>query len=120
VDFVVTNGSDMHLRGDTVISLRDENQKKSVTDFRGQKVHAIAGIGHPERFFTSLREQQIDIIPHIFPDHYQYQQQDIDFPDELPILMTEKDAVKCDRFANEKHWYLPVVAEVNPELNIKF
>ncbi|MDC0598568.1 tetraacyldisaccharide 4'-kinase [Gammaproteobacteria bacterium] len=75
-----------------------------------QKVHAVAGIGNPERFFTSLCECGFDIITHVFKDHHQYSKADISFDDELDVVMTEKDALKCKGFAGEKDWYLKVEA----------
>lgn len=71
-------------------------------------VHAVAGIGNPERFFTTLRELGFTVIPHSFPDHHVYTKADIDFGSNSLVIMTEKDAVKCMPFAGEQHWYLPV------------
>lgn len=45
-----------------------------------------------------------------FPDHYSFQREDIEFSDQQPVLMTEKDAVKCRLFAGQQHWYVPVTA----------
>ena len=74
------------------------------------KLHAMAGIGNPQRFFKTCKNAGYEIIEHIFADHYQYQATDISFEDDLPVLMTEKDAVKCFKFADERHYYLPVSA----------
>lgn len=65
--------------------------------FSGQRVHAVAGIGDPERFFASVRSLGVVIVPHAFPDHHAYVAGDFEFASRLPILMTEKDAVKCER-----------------------
>ena len=62
-------------------------------------VHAIAGIGNPRRYFNLLNIVGLNIQPHIFPDHHAYQPSDLAFSDGLPVLMTEKDAVKCAAFA---------------------
>lgn len=78
------------------------------------KVHALAGIGNPERFFCTLTTEGFAIITHVFPDHHRYLAAELDLPDELPIVMTEKDAVKCRAFATARHWYLCVDA-VLPE-----
>jgi tetraacyldisaccharide 4'-kinase len=86
------------------------------TGLAPQKVHAVAGIGNPEKFFTSLRNIGMEIIPHIFPDHYSYKQQDIKFNDNLPVIMTEKDAVKCLAFADNNCWILPIEAYLPTEL----
>lgn len=75
------------------------------------RVHAVAGIGNPQRFFDELRHQGFDPIEHVFPDHHRYQADELNFADELPILMTSKDAVKVAAFATERCWTLPVRAE---------
>lgn len=76
--------------------------------FSGQRVHAVAGIGDPERFFATLRSHGIAIVPHAFADHHRYTAEDLRFGSDLPVLMTEKDAVKCMRFAGERHYSVPV------------
>ncbi len=88
------------------------NTKKS-DYFKNQTVHAVAGIGNPQRFFDSLRAMGLTIIEHLFADHYNFQLKDFNFakPDEW-IIMTEKDAVKCQAFADDRYWYLPVRAEL--------
>ena len=75
-------------------------------------VHAVAAIGNPERFFSSLKRLGFSIIPHAFDDHYHFKAKDLEFDDDYSIVMTEKDAVKCRRFKNEKLWYLPVAANL--------
>lgn len=80
------------------------------------KVHAVAGIGNPARFFSTLTQEGFAIISHVFNDHHRFQARDIAFDDELPVLMTEKDAVKCGAFASPRHWYLSVDAVLPPEL----
>ncbi|WP_298578565.1 tetraacyldisaccharide 4'-kinase [uncultured Luteimonas sp.] len=72
--------------------------------FAGQRVHAIAGIGDPERFFSMLRDHGIAVVPHAFPDHHRYSADDLRFGSDLPVLLTEKDAVKCAPFAGEQ-WF---------------
>ncbi len=124
VDLIIMNGAPnkkiffkrdvafMQFQGDTLFSLKNPGDTKSLAYFQQKEVHAIAGIGNPERFFSLLREHQIQVIPHVFPDHYLYQRDDLDFEDGLPVLMTEKDAVKCIEFSNQQDWYLPVTAQV--------
>jgi tetraacyldisaccharide 4'-kinase len=80
------------------------------------RVHAIAGIGNPGRFFEELRAQGIDAICHAFPDHHAFASADLAFPGAAAILMTEKDAVKCRAFADDRCWYLPVRATIEPAL----
>lgn len=117
VDFVVVQGTPkqhefgMSLEGDQLISIIHPDHKKPLQTFK--KVHAVAAIGHPARFFALLKNAGLDIIEHEFPDHYLYQALDFDFHDDLPILMTEKDAVKCQRFADHRFWYLPVTLQMD-------
>ena len=87
---------------------------RSLESFRGQRVHAVAGIGNPWRFFADLRARGLDIVEHPFPDHHPFTRADLDFGDTQPVLMTEKDAVKCRAFADARPlvnaWYVPVTA----------
>ena len=85
---------------------------KPLSSFAGQRVHAVAGIGHPQRFFTMLREAGIAVVPHAFPDHHAYTAEDFRFGSDLPVLMTEKDAVKCRALAGERFHAVPVEAEL--------
>jgi tetraacyldisaccharide 4'-kinase len=78
--------------------------------FRGRPVHAVAGIGHPARFFADLRALGLEVTAHAFPDHHAPSAADLDFGDDLPVLMTEKDAVKCRELAAPRLWYVPVEA----------
>jgi len=91
----------------------DESFSQPLSAWRGNTVHAVAGIGHSELFFSYLREQGLKLHCHEFGDHYHYCQTDIQFDDDLPVIMTEKDAVKCLPFAGPKHWYLPIEARLS-------
>ena len=71
-------------------------------------MHAVAGIGNPDQFFEMLRAQKIRVIPHAFPDHARFESSDLDFGDQHPIVMTEKDAVKCRAFASSRVWSVAV------------
>ncbi|HVE44433.1 MAG TPA: tetraacyldisaccharide 4'-kinase [Gammaproteobacteria bacterium] len=118
-DVVVVHGGEgatMHLAPTALFSVAHPSTKIALSDYTQKKVHAVAGIGHPERFFTLLKELGFDIIPHIFPDHYHFKANDISFSDELPVIMTEKDAVKCVSFANQHCWYLGVKAMIDPAI----
>lgn len=75
------------------------------------QVHAVAGIGNPERFYQSLRELKLELNQHNFPDHHAYDVQDLNFAEQLPLVMTAKDAVKCRSFARDDWFYLAI--EVN-------
>ncbi len=116
VDFIVVNGEKaeanefaMQLVGDTAVNMATGEQKP-LAEFAATPCHALAGIGNPERFFKLLAAAGLACFPHSFPDHYQFQQTDIVFADANPVLMTEKDAVKCTAFASQRHWYVPVTA----------
>jgi len=84
--------------------------------FRAGPVHAVAGIGNPERFFSSLRELGLKVIPHPFPDHHGFLPGELEFGDDRPIILTEKDAVKCESFATARSWALAVT--VRPEVGL--
>ncbi len=122
VDMIVVNGSDhyenneydMELRPRMVYNGKNVSEQSTLISFQGQKVHAVAGIGHPDRFFEMLRNYGMEIIAHPFPDHHRFMPMDLEFHDEYPVLMTEKDAVKCFKFMNPNHWVLAVDAIVNP------
>ena len=101
----------VHLQDGKTLSIHDP----ILTSMTAKKVHAVAGIGNPERYFTSLCDCGFDIITHIFRDHHAYSQQDIMFADDLDVVMTEKDATKCHSLATERHWYLRVVARLPEE-----
>lgn len=83
---------------------------------RSGVIHALAGIGNPQRFFDLLRRVGLDPVCHAFPDHYRYTAADLQFADATAILMTEKDAVKCTAFADARCWYLPIRARIEPAL----
>lgn len=87
----------------------------ALEQFRGQRVHAVAGIGHPARFFAVLRAAGLEVIEHPFPDHHAFVATDLDFGDSLPVLMTAKDAVKCRSFAQASWFELPVIAQLQPD-----
>ncbi len=120
VDMVVVNGDHegrhpgalvMGLRPDGVLSVNGQGVRRSLDSFAGKTVHALAGIGNPERFFDSLRRQNIRVLPSPLPDHSRILAADLTFHDRHEILMTEKDAVKCREFAGQNAWYVPVTAQ---------
>lgn len=120
VDFRVVNGGPaedneitMLLNGDQAVNLAN-GQYKPLKEFSGVQCHALAGIGNPERFFSLLEKAGVSCKTHSFPDHYLFQARDIEFNDDSPVLMTEKDAVKCTGFAGKQHWAVPVKAVLAP------
>jgi len=78
--------------------------------FSGRRVHAVAGIGNPQRFFSRLQALGIEFAAHPFPDHHRFTASDLAYSGAEAVLMTEKDAVKCRGFAAQTHWELPVDA----------
>lgn len=76
----------------------------------GDRVHGVAGIGHPARFFDTLRAMGFDVVAHAFDDHHRYRASDLQLADDAALIMTEKDAVKCRAIAPPGSWYLPVAA----------
>ncbi|MBL1140994.1 MAG: tetraacyldisaccharide 4'-kinase [Proteobacteria bacterium] len=93
-----------------LVSLTEPVKTCPVSELAGESVHVIAGIGNPDRYFSYLRNQKIKLILHEFPDHHAFIADDINFNDGLPVVMTEKDAVKCTAYATQLHWYLPITA----------
>ena len=123
VDAVVVNGGDatagqfsMHLSGDIFYSLLAPANKVSADYFYGQNIHAVAGIGHPQRYFQHLESLGISSTPHAFPDHHPYTANELAFADCDAILLTEKDAVKCTAFADARYWVLRVDAQIDSAL----
>ncbi len=96
------------------INLLDNGERRRLETFGGEAVHAVCGIGHPNRFFRMLESRGLHVLPHVFADHHCFRARDIEFDDDRPVLMTEKDAVKCQRLAGARHWYVPVRAELQP------
>jgi tetraacyldisaccharide 4'-kinase len=86
--------------------------RRTLESFRGTRVHAVAGIGHPERFFRALAACGIEVIEHAFADHHALVASELEFGDDLPVLMTEKDAVKCRSFADARLWCVPVTVHM--------
>ncbi|MDH5765794.1 MAG: tetraacyldisaccharide 4'-kinase, partial [Gammaproteobacteria bacterium] len=123
VDLVIYNGGKQAvsytLEPGQLVSLADRSVS-TLDAFQGQTVHAVAAIGHPQRFFDLLEKQGLHLIKHSFADHYLYQEEDLVFNDDLPILMTEKDAVKCTGFNISNSWYLPVTATLSADAHSQF
>lgn len=119
VDAVVSHGAPirgyaMRLDGEVLHRMTDASQRELVAAFAGQKVHAVAGIGDPTRFFAHLAGFGVEALPHSFPDHHSYDPRELQFGDDLPVMMTEKDAVKLRHAARPNWWMLPVTAKLDP------
>ena len=100
----------MWLDGTVLLPVRGGGDGRALAALAGQRVHALAGIGNPARFFATLRAARLELIEHPFPDHHRFSAGELQSDDGLPVIMTEKDAVKCQAFAPEYCWYLPVTA----------
>jgi len=93
----------------TSISKLDDSNVMQIEMFAGKTVHAVAGIGNPERFFRLLESHDMTVIRHPLADHAEIMQGDLTFDDDLDVVMTEKDAVKCMSWLDTSHcWYVPV------------
>ena len=109
--FVTHTAFNMRLRPGDARPVAGNGALRSLSSFRGTGVHAVAAIGNPQRFFDMLRDAGLTLYEHPLPDHHPFKSGDLNFGDNLPVLMTEKDAVKCAAFADERCWYVPVTAE---------
>lgn len=108
------DGDHMSLVAGLLRSLEDGHGWR-LAQFRGCSVNAVAGIGNPERFFNLLQQSGIRVIQHAFPDHHAFSEKDFSEMDKnLPILMTEKDAVKCTELGLKNAWFLSVDAVMPP------
>ena len=120
VDAVVANGFEkpgwygMKLQGETFHRMTDANDRRPAAAFAGQKVHAVAGIGDPNRFFLHLVKLGLKPVPHPFPDHHPFEARELEFGPGAQVVMTEKDAVKLRRHARPNWWVLPVTASLAP------
>ena len=120
VDFVVNNSGPtkdneylMNISPSKFIHLKT-GKSYLIKDWPMHKqVHAIAGLGNPGRFFDLLARLGFEITRNSFPDHHNFDEEDLNFLDHLPIIMTEKDASKCRSFNNNKIWYLTIEADVS-------
>jgi tetraacyldisaccharide 4'-kinase len=105
------DGYGFTLRPHTLVNLRSGEQRPLSYFPPGQALHAVAGIGNPQRFFATLEGLHWQPVAHAFADHAPYSAELLNFSPALPVLMTEKDAVKCRAFAFDDWWYLAVDAE---------
>ncbi|KRD79523.1 tetraacyldisaccharide 4'-kinase [Lysobacter sp. Root983] len=122
-DFRVVNGGETGFGEWPMRLVADQAQPvlggrgRKLSAYSGQRVHAVAGIGDPERYFAMLRGFGIALVPHAFPDHHRYSAADFEFGSQLPVLMTEKDAVKLvgvgeGSFVTEQFFSVPVRTEL--------
>jgi tetraacyldisaccharide 4'-kinase len=123
VDFLVCNGSQyanaiqMTVAGNTIVNLIDQHHQRPLSSLRNQHAHVVTAIGNPQRFFQTLKQAGITFDTRVFPDHHHYSAKDLYFDDNYPLVMTEKDAVKCYHLANKNTWMLPVQAQLDTRFN---
>lgn len=123
VDALVINGTQaqyqgyaMRLVGEIFYNLLHPEKIVTAAQLQGLNLHALAGIGYPQRYFDQLAQMGLKFIPHAFPDHHPYVAKDLQFAPYDALLLTEKDAVKCGAYADEKFWVLRVEAQIDPAL----
>lgn len=125
IDFLIANSLAgpgewlMKLVGQQAVNLQDPTIVRDLNQFQGEEVHAVAGIGYPARFFNELHKFGLSISEHPFPDHFPFTMEDINFHDEKPVIMTEKDAVKCMPAPGPNYWYIPVSAQMDNKFGQK-
>ncbi len=126
VDFRVVTGSmadddeyAMDFSGEELVNLLSPGKHMYLSALEDVRVNAVAGIGNPARFFFKLESAGLQVERHPFPDHHSYTKEDFAFDNDRMIVMTEKDAVKCGVFADERFWYLPVVARPDAQFALK-
>ncbi len=125
-DFLVTNGTAMNneyamqYQGSKLVNLLDPARQCELSALKSsENIHAVAGVGNPQRFFDTLTNAGLEITEHAFSDHHAYVSADLDFSENAIIVMTEKDAVKCQRFATQDTWYLPIEAILKDEFELQ-
>lgn len=131
VDMVICSGGDAQkihndgrfgyqLKIDDFVNVRDSQRTISLSQLRRTPVHAVAAIAYPQKFFNSLRRAGLTILEHEFPDHHPFCAEDLQFDTDCPIVMTEKDMVKCERWAKHNVWYAKVSANVDDAFFARF
>lgn len=127
VDFIISNGKLNHplqqpyheliLHYETLQPLQP-HQAHLPAPPKKTKVHGVATIGNPQRFFNQLASMNFEVIPHPMADHHLYTEQDLNFHDTLPVIMTTKDAIKCNRLnlPHHNYWVLPITIKLPKSL----
>ncbi|NBW52490.1 MAG: tetraacyldisaccharide 4'-kinase [Betaproteobacteria bacterium] len=123
VDAIVCNGKKvidgsylMKYKSDSIINLKTK-KKIPLNKLGLNNLHAIAGIGNPDRFFSYLKVLGMVFDSSTYQDHYQFTKKDFKVMNDKNIIMTEKDAVKCEKFARDNFWYLPVAVEIDSKFS---
>lgn len=124
VDFLVTNGTAMQqefpMRYASMDAINLQTAAhRPLDEFKSESAVAIAAIGNPDRFFNFMRSYGIRMTTRAFADHHFFESTDLAFTDNQTVLMTEKDAVKCERFSKPSWWYVPIEAQMPDEFGMR-
>lgn len=123
VDFIISSSRSLTKEGISENAImkfkatewvRLSDQKRVAIDAwpLGKVIHGVAGIGNPSKFFVTLKGLGFKVIEHSFPDHYQFTEEDFSFSEQLPIVMTEKDAARCHKIDIKNIWVLKIEADL--------
>jgi tetraacyldisaccharide 4'-kinase len=122
VDAIVVNGGNWGHAGvfratAVVTGVRrvKDGEPRALASFKGREVHAVAGIGNPQRFFDLLDDEGLDVVPHPLEDHADLGPAQLEFEEPGSVLITEKDAVKCEEFAHDDVWCVVVDLQLDPD-----
>lgn len=127
VDFILVNGGDwtpsslaaqrpwlrFTLQAQPLRQLDDGRERGPLAAWAGQRVHAVAGIGRPQRFFDMLSSAGLDVVPHPFPDHHLFTAADFATMTDAPVMVTDKDAVKIRGLAPATVLIVPVAVDMD-------
>lgn len=125
-DMVVTAGelTDGYSYRSVATSMKrlSDGEEQPLSEFKGRGVHGLAGIAHPERFFEALESLGLQLQRHAFIDHHRFTESDLTFDDQQPIVMTEKDAIKCQRLPVDlsRCWQVSMTTELSERLSAEF
>ena len=119
-DFIVAK--DKHLSAEFKMELvpayfyqlTSPHNQQQPSFFADKRLHAVAGIGHPKQFFDRLKAMGLNVVTHPFPDHHLFKANDFNYGKEAIILLTEKDAVKCQYLADARIWCLKTSTILDP------
>ena len=107
--------NDFRLKPRELVNVCDERQRMSLSSLKNRRIIAVVATGNPQNFFDTLSAQNVDFEKRVFPDHYRYEKEDLLDDKESIIVMTYKDAVKCEKIAGHNVWYLDVKVEMSQE-----
>ncbi|MBT3203578.1 MAG: tetraacyldisaccharide 4'-kinase [Gammaproteobacteria bacterium] len=114
------DGPDISERLGSCWNLKKPDLHCEISDFTGQKVNALAGIGFPELFFDALRKQGLTLNDcQSFSDHENFTAQHLQPFINSPLLVTHKDAVKLRPFATENIWVVPLELTLSDDLQYR-